>query len=81
MRCDLPAVFLCALLLGLMVCWWWRVELRPPRTLQLQTVLHKESQDPLLHGAPLAPHTGTVKVRPAQSVCVCVCVCVCYIRL
>ncbi|XP_030229100.1 low-density lipoprotein receptor-related protein 8 [Gadus morhua] len=54
-------VFLCALLLGLMVCWWWRVELRPPRTLQLQTVLHKESQDPLLHGAPLAPHTGTVK--------------------
>ena len=61
-RC-LPSVILAVLLLGLMAVWWWREEWRPSRPLQLQTILLKESQDPLIHRAPLAPHTGTIKAR------------------
>lgn len=54
-------VFLGVLLVGVVV-WWWRTEdCRPSRALHLQSISLKESQDPLLHRAPLAPHTGTVK--------------------
>ncbi|KAK0144150.1 Very low-density lipoprotein receptor [Merluccius polli] len=49
-------VFLGALLVGV-VTWWWREQSTPG--LHLQTISLKESQDPLLHRAPLAPHTGT----------------------
>uniref|UniRef100_UPI003AAC17C3 low-density lipoprotein receptor-like n=1 Tax=Centroberyx gerrardi TaxID=166262 RepID=UPI003AAC17C3 len=53
-------VFLSVLLVGVAL-WWWREEFMPSRTLTLQSFSLKESQDPLIQGPPMGPHTCSVK--------------------
>ncbi|XP_038147474.1 low-density lipoprotein receptor-like [Cyprinodon tularosa] len=50
-------LFLSLLLVG-MAWWWWRDEFRPSRSLTLQSISLKESQDPLIAQAPpVVPNT------------------------
>lgn len=54
-------MFLSVLLVGMAV-WWWREEFRPYRSLTVQNLPLKESQDPLIiQGPPMASSTCIVK--------------------
>ncbi|XP_051803552.1 low-density lipoprotein receptor-related protein 8-like isoform X2 [Acanthochromis polyacanthus] len=60
-------MFLSVLLAG-MALWWWREELRPSRSLTVQSFTFKESQDPLIiQGPAVAPNTCLVKAREVYT--------------